>query len=130
MTDTCSFCRGPFHIASGDIVGDMRSGSKDYPFCGACIKEMRGWMKGHLNRKWSKTSFYAHANVPPPAVEKTFRFRLYRNVDAPRHTYVPFYEEVTGVHFHEAAQKLQEKYPDLTIPGEHMSGGWEELPAS
>ena len=120
---SCSFCRGPFHIASGEIVGHPRS----YPVCGACMKDTYRWLRGHLNRKWSKQSFYANATVPPPAVEKRFLFKLYELKPETRCTYIPFEVEQTGVTFDEARICLTERYPGVLIPSEHMRGCWREL---
>lgn len=119
----CSFCRGPFHIASGDLFGPQ-----DYPLCGACVKEMRGWLRGHLNRKWSKVSFYAHATVPPPAApDRRFMFTLFFR-QGKTNVFHPQKHESSGLTFEEAQVRLQERFPDVMVPSEHLKGMWEELP--
>jgi len=119
---TCAFCRGPFHIASGDIIGDPQS----YAVCGACIKEMFPWLRGHLNRRWSGSSFYAHAKVPPPAVEKKFVFTVYTLVPGTTCHYKKIEVEQTGVTFEEALIRLSEKHPNNHI-AEHTRGLWREV---
>lgn len=61
----CSVCGGPFHPATGCYV------SETFRRCGPCEKHFLKWLKGHLQRRWSKVSFYEHAatsNRPGDAV--------------------------------------------------------------
>lgn len=137
---TCSLCRGPFHIATGELVSDMR-GTKEYPLCGRCVhgakrhyspKDIRGaddglsrFLKAHLSRKWGGGGFYANANLPPPAVEKTYVFKVYERVPGTTCTYRPTEVEKSGVTFEEALARLTETHPHHTV-AEHTRGLWKE----
>lgn len=119
--DTCSFCRGPFHIESGNIVGRP----VEYRLCGACVHEMKGWLRGHLNRKWSKESFYANATVPAPAVEDTYVFTVLAPIEGRKHHFRRTEVEKSGVTFEEALIRLGETHPGHCIR-EHMRGLWRK----
>ena len=142
--DTCSFCRGPFHIATGDLVWDGRG--KSYPLCGICVdgrkrhfkkKEISGgyddglkkWLTVHLAREWGGGPFYAHATVPPPAVEERYEFTLLNPVPGTTSTFTRFIVEESGVTFQEAAIRLKSRYPEMFVPSEHLRGLWRKKEA-
>ncbi len=52
----CFSCHGPYHEATGDWDPKF-----EIARCGPCMKRFIHWLKGHLNRKWSKHVFYEHA---------------------------------------------------------------------
>jgi hypothetical protein len=59
----CFACGGPYHPASGHLFREF-----DVAYCGACYRPFLTWMKGHLNRRWSKGKFYEEAatSIRPP----------------------------------------------------------------
>lgn len=54
----CFACGGPYHEASGH---HFAAPFDDVVYCGACYRPFVAWMKGHLNRRWSKHRFYDEA---------------------------------------------------------------------
>ena len=60
----CFVCGAPFHPSSGGLFGHQNT-----PFCGACCRELLGFVKGHTARRWNKVRFYDHAYPPPAVVE-------------------------------------------------------------
>lgn len=120
--DTCAFCRGPFHISTGELVGNPQT----YPLCGQCMHGALRFMKGQLSVKIRPTRnsdrilFYKHVTPLPPAVELSFTF-----VVSTRETYPKMTEVVeVGVTFEEARLKVQAQYPSHIVPDMHMRGCW------
>jgi capsular polysaccharide biosynthesis protein len=57
----CNSCGGPYHEATGHVA------SPNQVWCGPCTRDFVRWLKGHLNRRWSKQRFYDSAYTPEVA---------------------------------------------------------------
>lgn len=56
LRESCHFCGGPFHPATGGYRGGNRA-------CGPCEKAWMKWVSAQTRRKWGKQRFYDHSHT-------------------------------------------------------------------
>ena len=119
MERKCNICKSPWHPASGHYISDTMV------WCGPCTQSWVKELCGNQHRRWGGLKFYAHATVPPPAVNKTFVFTVFTLVPGSTCRYAGSEVEKSGVTFEEALQHLNESHPQHHV-AEHLKGLWKE----